>query len=75
MLPTYMQQELMRRLSPERALVMAKSVGLDPASQPPALDRQIDTRLKFNAASSSSLQSAVRMTRCRCRAGLHSASI
>lgn len=48
MLPNYIQNELMRRLSPERALIMAKSVGLDPDQPLPPLDPQFVQRREFN---------------------------
>ena len=48
MLPTYIQQELIRRLSQQRARTLAKGLGLDPDQPLPPLDLQFLDRLEFS---------------------------
>ena len=48
MLPTYIQQEIIRRLSPQRARTLAKGLGIDPDQLLPPLDPKFLDRLEFN---------------------------
>ena len=48
MLPSYIVQEMLRRLSPERARVMTRSVGIDPDMELPQVEPDFFDPREFN---------------------------
>lgn len=48
MLPTYIQQEVMRRLSPQRLRTLAKGLGIDPDQPLPEANPQFHERREFS---------------------------
>lgn len=48
MLPNYTLQEMLRRLSPERARIMMRSVGIDPDMTLPPVEPRFFKRREFN---------------------------
>jgi hypothetical protein len=48
MLPNYILQEMLRRLSPERARVMTRSVGVDPDMALPQVEPDFFDPREFN---------------------------